>query len=182
MGAICFKWQVKSCLCCQLWHCSATEQNTRQNCFIWDLQMKLKTRGGIQWLFQRGGRTLWIWQMVKQLKLVVFFVVVWGEVFFLGGEAGWQTAMGDKQIWKGKRATCVPCTKANYTWGVPTGGWYEHGHHPDTGKMKASTSHSSMGNRLKQEQAGAFICRLAYFFLYLYFKSPIFSTVDRYLF
>lgn len=23
--------------------------------------------------------------MVKQLKLVVFFVVVWGEVFFLGG-------------------------------------------------------------------------------------------------
>lgn len=52
----------------------------------------------------------------------------------------------------------------------------------DTGKMKASTSHSSVGNRLEQEQAGTFIYRLAYFFLYLYFKSPIFTPVDRYLF
>lgn len=29
---------------------------------------------------------------------------------------------------------------------------------------------------------GTFICFLAYFFLYLYFRSPISTTVDRHLF
>lgn len=34
---------------------------------------------------------------------------------------------------------------------------------------------------MEQQQAGTFICLLAYFFLYLYFKSPTSTNVDRHL-
>lgn len=99
--AISCKQQVKSWLCCQPWHCIASEQNTVQKCFFqvckWNCKQTRKNpvADSLSW------STLWIWQTMNLSEFV------WWDFF-------WEDCtMRDGQLWEGNWLHEFPVQRQN---------------------------------------------------------------------